>query len=42
VTVGEVAARVGYGPASTFGVAFTRQVGLPPTHEARQRAPRPP
>ena len=34
-TVAEVAARVGYGSASTFSVAFTRHVGRPPTHYAR-------
>ncbi len=33
--VAEVAARVGYGSASTFSVAFTRHVGLPPSHFAR-------
>ena len=35
VTVAEVAGQVGYGSASTFSVAFTRHVGLPPTHYAR-------
>lgn len=35
VGVAEVAARVGYGSASTFSVAFSRHVGLPPTHYAR-------
>lgn len=30
-SVAEVAARVGYGSASAFSVAFTRHVGLPPT-----------
>jgi len=38
VTVAEVAERVGYGSASTFSVAFTRHVGLPPTHYAREQA----
>ena len=38
VTVAEVAGRVGYGSASSFSVAFTRHVGLPPTHYARARA----
>ena len=33
--VAEVAERVGYGSASAFSVAFTRHVGLPPTHYAR-------
>jgi AraC-like DNA-binding protein len=36
--VAEVAERVGYGSASAFSVAFTRHVGLPPTHFARQAA----
>jgi AraC-like DNA-binding protein len=34
--VAEVAARVGYGSASAFSVAFTRHVGLPPTHYVRE------
>ncbi len=38
VGVAEVAARVGYGSASTFSVAFTRHVGAPPTHYARRQA----
>ena len=33
----EIARRVGYGSASAFSVAFTRFVGMPPTHYARQR-----
>ena len=33
--VGEIAERVGYGSASAFSVAFTRHVGLPPTHFAQ-------
>lgn len=36
--VEEVAERVGYGSASTFSVAFSRQVGLAPTHYARSVA----
>jgi AraC-like DNA-binding protein len=32
----EVAERVGYSSASTFSVAFTRYVGLPPTRYARE------
>jgi len=36
--VAEVAERVGYGSASTFSVAFTRFVGLPPTHYAREQS----
>ena len=35
VGIAEVAARVGYSSASTFSVAFTRHVGLPPTRYAR-------
>ena len=38
VTVAEVAERVGYSSASSFSVAFTRHVGLPPTHYARGQA----
>lgn len=38
VTVAEVAERVGYGSASSFSVAFTRHVGQPPTHYAREHA----
>jgi AraC-like DNA-binding protein len=38
VTVAEVAEHVGYSSASTFSVAFTRHVGLPPTHYAREQA----
>lgn len=33
--VADVASRVGYSSASTFSVAFTRYVGLPPTRYAR-------
>jgi transcriptional regulator GlxA family with amidase domain len=36
-SVTEVAGRVGYSSASTFSVAFTRHVGLPPTRYARDR-----
>lgn len=36
-TVAEVAERVGYSSASTFSVAFTRHVGLPPTRYAREQ-----
>lgn len=35
LTVAEVAERVGYGSSSTFSVAFSRHVGLPPSHYAR-------
>ena len=35
VTIGEVAQRVGYSSSSTFSVAFTRQMGTPPTVYAR-------
>ena len=38
VTIAEVAEQVGYSSASTFSVAFTRHVGLPPTHYAREQA----
>lgn len=38
--VADVAQRVGYGSASAFSVAFTRHVGLPPTHYAREQAPK--
>ncbi|MCY0147619.1 AraC family transcriptional regulator [Hoeflea sp. G2-23] len=34
--VGEIAERVGYGSASAFSVAFTRHVGLPPSHYAEK------
>ncbi len=34
--IAEVAQRVGYSSASTFSVAFTRHVGLPPSHYARE------
>jgi AraC-like DNA-binding protein len=33
--IAEIAERVGYSSASTFSVAFTRFVGMPPTHYAR-------
>lgn len=36
--VAEIAARVGYGSASTFSTAFTRHVGLPPARYARGKA----
>jgi AraC-like DNA-binding protein len=35
--VSEVAERVGYSSASTFSVAFTRYVGLPPMRYAREQ-----
>jgi AraC-like DNA-binding protein len=35
--LGEVAERVGYGSASTFSTAFSRHVGQPPSHYARER-----
>lgn len=37
-TVAQVAQQVGYSSGSTFSVAFTRHVGLPPTHYAREQA----
>jgi AraC-like DNA-binding protein len=36
--VAEVAERVGYSSASTFSVAFSRHVGLPPTQYAHEHA----
>ncbi|AKJ29109.1 AraC family transcriptional regulator [Caldimonas brevitalea] len=36
-SVAEVAERVGYSSASTFSVAFTRHVGVPPTRYAREQ-----
>lgn len=41
--IAEIAQRVGYSSASTFSVAFTRHVGLPPTRYAREQmeSPRP-
>lgn len=36
--IAEVAERVGYGSASTFSTAFSRHVGQPPSHFARQAA----
>ncbi len=36
--IAEVAERVGYSSASTFSVAFTRHVGLPPARYAREQA----
>jgi AraC-like DNA-binding protein len=35
--VAEVAQRVGYSSASTFSIAFTRHVGLPPARYAREQ-----
>jgi AraC-like DNA-binding protein len=36
--VAEVAESVGYSSASTFTVAFTRYVGLPPTRYVRENS----
>jgi AraC-like DNA-binding protein len=36
VALSEVAERVGYGSASTFSTAFSRHVGQPPSHYARE------
>jgi AraC-like DNA-binding protein len=36
-SVAEIASRVGYGSASTFSVAFTRHVGVPPSIYARKQ-----
>ncbi|KPL91463.1 AraC family transcriptional regulator [Herpetosiphon geysericola] len=38
VSVADVAEQVGYSSASTFSVAFTRHVGVPPTQYAREQA----
>lgn len=35
--VADIAQRIGYSSASTFSVAFTRHVGVPPTRYARER-----
>jgi AraC-like DNA-binding protein len=37
IGIAEVAERVGYGSASTFSTAFSRHVGQPPSHYARER-----
>ena len=37
-SIADIAERVGYSSASTFSVAFTRHVGRPPTHYAREQA----
>ncbi|HET6803995.1 MAG TPA: AraC family transcriptional regulator [Frateuria sp.] len=39
VTITDVAERVGYGSASTFSVAFSRHVGMPPARYAREPLP---
>lgn len=41
--VAEIAQRAGYSSASTFSVAFTRHVGMPPMRYAREQmeSPRP-
>ncbi|MBU0914660.1 MAG: helix-turn-helix transcriptional regulator, partial [Gammaproteobacteria bacterium] len=38
VNISEVASRLGYSSASTFTVAFTRHVGLPPARYARENS----
>jgi AraC-like DNA-binding protein len=38
LAIAHVAARVGYGSASTFNTAFTRHVGMPPMRYARTAA----
>lgn len=37
LSIAEVAERAGYSSASTFSVAFTRHVGLPPARYAREQ-----
>ena len=37
LALAEVAERVGYGSASAFSTAFSRQVGQPPSRYARER-----
>jgi AraC-like DNA-binding protein len=37
ISLVEIAERVGYSSASTFSTAFSRHVGQPPSHYARQR-----
>ena len=39
--VAAIAERIGYSSASTFSVAFTRHVGQPPTHYAREHVDAP-
>jgi AraC-like DNA-binding protein len=39
LAIGHVAARVGYGSASTFSTAFARHVGMPPARYARTAQP---
>jgi transcriptional regulator GlxA family with amidase domain len=38
VRIAAVAERVGYGSASTFSTAFSRHVGKPPSHFAREHS----
>ena len=38
VSLAEIAERVGYSSTSTFSTAFSRHVGQPPSHFARERA----
>jgi AraC-like DNA-binding protein len=35
--IADIAQRVGYSSASTFSVAFTRHVGMPPTRYVREQ-----
>lgn len=39
LTIADIAERVGYGSVSTFGLAFTRHVGVPPGRYARGHEP---
>ena len=39
LAIGQIAAEVGYGSASTFSTAFTRHVGMSPMRYARATEP---
>jgi transcriptional regulator GlxA family with amidase domain len=39
--IADIAERTGYSSVSTFGVAFTRRVGMPPARYAKKAAPAP-
>ena len=38
LAIAAIAEQVGYSSVSTFGVAFTRHVGMPPGRYAREQA----